>query len=80
MPIVLKYGSLNLLEPSGPVQASNGIALPLPLLCTHYMEYNFFFDYSLSKFGHIRDQINSDKFGVPTPVIFKTKAHVHILM
>jgi hypothetical protein len=31
VPIVLKSGSLNLLEPSGPVQASNGIALPLPL-------------------------------------------------
>ena len=27
MPIVLKSGSLNLLEPSGPVQACNGIAL-----------------------------------------------------
>jgi hypothetical protein len=27
VPIVLKSGSLNLLEPSGPVQASNGIAL-----------------------------------------------------
>jgi len=26
--IVLKSGSLNLLEPSGPVQACNGIALP----------------------------------------------------
>jgi hypothetical protein len=30
MPIVLKSGSLNLLEPSGPVQACNGIGLPLP--------------------------------------------------
>ena len=29
--IVLKSGSLNLLEPSGPVQACNGVALPLPL-------------------------------------------------
>jgi hypothetical protein len=29
MPIVLKSRSLNLLEPSGPVQACNGIALPL---------------------------------------------------
>ena len=29
--VVLKSGSLNLLEPSGPVQACNGIALPLPL-------------------------------------------------
>jgi hypothetical protein len=28
MPIVLKSGSLSLLEPSGPVQACNGIALP----------------------------------------------------
>jgi len=27
--IVLKSGSLNLLEPSGPVQVCNGIALPL---------------------------------------------------
>jgi len=31
VPIVLKSGSLNLLEPSGPVQACNGIALPLPV-------------------------------------------------
>ena len=34
MPIVLKSGSLNLLEPSGPVQACNGIAkqkLPVDL-------------------------------------------------
>jgi hypothetical protein len=29
MPFVLKSGSLNLLEPSGPVKACNGIALPL---------------------------------------------------
>jgi hypothetical protein len=28
---VLKSGNLNLLEPFGPVQACNGIALPLPL-------------------------------------------------
>ena len=32
VPIVLKSGCLNLLEPSGPVQACNGIALPLPYL------------------------------------------------
>ena len=37
MPTVLKSGSLNLLEPSGPVQACNGIALPLPL---HFCPYN----------------------------------------
>jgi hypothetical protein len=28
MPIVLKSGSINLLEPAGPVKASNRIALP----------------------------------------------------
>jgi hypothetical protein len=28
----LKSGSLNLLEPSGSVQAFNGIALPLPFI------------------------------------------------
>jgi hypothetical protein len=32
VPIVLKFGSLNLLEPSGPVQGCAGIALPLPLV------------------------------------------------
>jgi hypothetical protein len=32
VPTVLKSWSLSLLEPSGPVQACNGIALPLPLL------------------------------------------------
>jgi hypothetical protein len=31
VPIVLKCGNLNLLEPSWPVKAYNGIALPLPL-------------------------------------------------
>jgi hypothetical protein len=29
VPIVLKSGSLNFLEPSGPVQACTGIAVPL---------------------------------------------------
>jgi hypothetical protein len=31
VPIVLKSGNLNLLEPLGPVQVCNGIALPLQL-------------------------------------------------
>jgi hypothetical protein len=31
VPIVMRSGSLDLLEPSGPVKACNGIALPLPL-------------------------------------------------
>ena len=33
MPIVLKSGSLKLLEPSGPVQVCNGIALPFTYDC-----------------------------------------------
>jgi hypothetical protein len=33
--IGLKSGSLNFLEPSGPVQACNGIDLPLPLVCKY---------------------------------------------
>ena len=36
VPIVLKCGSLNLLETSGPVQACNGIALPF-----HYYIFCF---------------------------------------
>jgi hypothetical protein len=32
VPIVLKSGSLNFLELSGPVQAYNEIALPLPFV------------------------------------------------
>jgi hypothetical protein len=36
MPIVLISGSINLLEPSGPVQVYNGIALPL-----HFTIYSF---------------------------------------
>jgi hypothetical protein len=38
VPFGLKPGSLNLLEPSGPVQACNGIALPLPLHCNYSNE------------------------------------------
>ena len=30
--VVMKSGNLNFLEPSGPFQACNGTALPLPLL------------------------------------------------
>jgi hypothetical protein len=33
VPIILKSGSLNLLEPSGPVQACNGLALPFTFMC-----------------------------------------------
>jgi hypothetical protein len=35
VPIVLKSGSLNLLEPSGPVKGCNWIALPYTTRCQH---------------------------------------------
>ena len=38
MPTVLKSGSLNLLEPSGPVQACNGIAFTV-FSYSHYIKY-----------------------------------------
>jgi len=37
VPIVLKSGGLNLLEPSGPVQACTGMALPLDEDIPHLM-------------------------------------------
>jgi len=40
VPIVLKSGNLKLLEPSGPVQACNGIALP----CCHILRHDKFLD------------------------------------
>jgi len=39
VPIVWKYGSLNLLEPSGPVQACRGIALPYVCVCVCVCKY-----------------------------------------
>jgi hypothetical protein len=33
--VVTKSGSLNFLEPSGPTQACNGTALPLPFMNFH---------------------------------------------
>jgi hypothetical protein len=51
VPIVLKSGSLNLLEPSGPVKACNGIALPFTLILLQIAEEDvknkgyYIFDY-----------------------------------
>jgi hypothetical protein len=40
VPIVYKSGSLNLLDPSGPVQACNGVALPFYLkFCMGIMSF-----------------------------------------
>ena len=55
MPTVLKSGSLNLLEPSGPVEACNGIALPLYT----YM----YFEYKSFPIGHIIIYLASELSG-----------------
>jgi hypothetical protein len=39
--VVTKSGSLNFLEPSGPVQACNGTALPLPLQMSYIKSQDF---------------------------------------
>jgi hypothetical protein len=49
MPIFLKYGNLNLLKPSGRVQACNGIALPFTfLLVLCYLFFSVLFNLNLS--------------------------------
>ena len=58
MPIVLKSANLNLLEPSGPVQVCNGIALPLLLLLLllllHPLRHRHLADFQDST--HLTDQ------------------------
>ena len=34
--VVMKSGNLNFLEPSGPLQACNGTAIPLPFIFNQY--------------------------------------------
>jgi len=46
VPIVLKSGSLNLLEPLGPVHACNGIALPFTMLIRPWDFVTIIFAYS----------------------------------
>ena len=61
---VLKFGNLNLLEPSGPVQACNGIALPLPdrvLRDTFVEVFRIFGKFYLS---HLRGRSNTS----PEPI------------
>ena len=44
MPIVLKSGSLSLLEPTGPVQACNGIALPFTQSLLYFPKNAIYFE------------------------------------
>jgi hypothetical protein len=47
--VVVKYGNLNFLEPSGPLQASNGTALPLPAFIRCETELILCFCYSMNQ-------------------------------
>ena len=40
--VVMKSGNLNFLEPSGPLQACNGTALPLPSYTVHIEDFNMY--------------------------------------
>ena len=52
MPIVLKSGGLNLLEPSWPVQACNGIDLPFYYLkISHRIYFRFFWPLNVGPIG-----------------------------
>ena len=63
--VFTKYGSLNFLEPSGPAQACNGTALPLPLhICTYIAAYVFF---SIRVVTDIRTQVPLNSL----PISFK---------
>jgi hypothetical protein len=48
VPIVLKFGRLNFLEHLGPVQACNGVAVPLPFANRIIVSYCPFFSCFLS--------------------------------
>jgi hypothetical protein len=56
--IVLKSGSLNLLEPSGPVKACNGIALPLPQF---FVKLPHFMTFRLRFSGYVHTDIQTDR-------------------
>ena len=53
MPIVLKSESLDLLEPSGPVKACNGIALPLPLPLPYFILSSLVSTYLLPSYNYV---------------------------
>jgi len=77
VPTVLKCGSLNLLEPSVPVQACNGIALPLPLPVVNGRD-NCLLTWVGKKWGIQRNNLLSiiSKEGAPgSAVVWGTALH-----
>jgi hypothetical protein len=62
VPIVLKSGNLTLLEPSGPVQACNGIVLPFYSLCK---EPNIAEDIKIRRLGWAGHTIRMEEERIP---------------
>jgi hypothetical protein len=74
VPIVLKSGSLNLLEPSGPVKGRNGIALPLPLQLKYkHVMYAAKHNISTPHNNSLHVAINQNRHWVPLLQNFKKK-------
>jgi hypothetical protein len=74
VPIVLKSGSLNLLEPLEPVQACNGIALPLHYTLLPYPEEGNNFSHSQAV---KEEQLDCLIVKVEGNIVFKTSVIVH---
>ena len=76
MPIVFKSGSLNLLEPSGAVQACNGIALPLPFSLSFLFFINLSFPKTIAfvnihvEFLLVTNHSNVKMFGYPQQYLY----------
>ena len=75
VPNVSKSGSLSLLEPSGPVQACNGVALPY-ILCEKFVKWHFFLvNYLLMRWaGHVARM--GERWGVYSVLVGKPEGKV----
>ena len=68
VPIVLKSGSLKLLEPTGPIQACNGIVL-LPPLCSLLLSF-------LSIFSFYIEKVHLFRKSIINPICFFSKIYL----
>jgi len=67
---VLKSGSLNLLESSGPVQACNGIALPLPLVISIHCKLPLRKDMLKSGCAQVKDYTGTSAATEPPSITY----------
>jgi hypothetical protein len=62
----MKSGNLNFLEPSGPLQACDGTALPILFLCLYYACYIC----NVTYFDLFRIQLSADRYWIFETYIF----------